>query len=76
MDYMLGIPSTNHENDRVFVVFDQFSTMAILVTCKKSITAEATTKLFFEQVWVHFGIPQIIISNRDSRFLNMFWSIV
>jgi hypothetical protein len=25
-------------------------------------------------VWVHFGIPQTIISYWDSRFLNTFWS--
>jgi hypothetical protein len=47
------------------VVVDRFSKMAILVAYKKSITAEATTNLFFEQVWVHFGIPQTIVSDRD-----------
>ena len=48
--------------------------MAIMAACKKNITAEATAKLFFEQVWVHFGIPQSIISYCDSRFLSAFWS--
>jgi hypothetical protein len=48
--------------------------MAILVACKKSITAKATAKLFFEQVWVHFGIPKTIVSDWDSRFLSTFWS--
>jgi hypothetical protein len=48
MDYMLGLPSIKRGNDCVFVVVDRFSKMAILVSCKKSITTEATTKLFFE----------------------------
>jgi hypothetical protein len=48
MDYMLGLPSTKWGNDCVFVVFDRFSKMAILVAWKKSITVEATAKLFFE----------------------------
>jgi hypothetical protein len=48
MDYMSGLPSTKRGNDCVFVVFDRFSKMAILVACKKSITAEATAKIFFE----------------------------
>jgi hypothetical protein len=48
MDYMLGLPSTKWGNDYVFVVVDCFSKMVILVACKKSITAEATAKLFFE----------------------------
>jgi hypothetical protein len=74
MDYMSGLPSTKQGNDFVFVVVDRFSKMAILVACKKSITAEAIAKLFFIRVWVHFGIPQTIVSNQDSQFLSTFWS--
>jgi hypothetical protein len=74
MDYMSGLPSTKQGNDCVFVVVDRFSKMAILTACKKNITVEATAKLFFEWVWVHFGIPQTIISYQDNRFLNTFWS--
>jgi hypothetical protein len=48
MDYMLGLPSTKRGNDYVFLVVDRFSKMAILVAYKKSITIEATAKLFFE----------------------------
>jgi hypothetical protein len=71
---MSGLPSTKRVNECVFVVVDCFSKMVILVAYKKSITTEATTKLFFERVWVHFGIPQNIVSNRDSQFLSTFWS--
>jgi hypothetical protein len=62
MDYMFDLPSTKHGNDCIFVVIDRFSKMAILTACKNNIKVEATTKLFFEYVWVHFGLPQIIIS--------------
>eukprot|EP00253_Pinus_taeda_P027765 PITA_27765 len=74
MDYMLGLTSTMHNNDCIFVVVDRFSKMAIMVACKKSISVDATAKLFIERVWVHFGIPQSIISDWDNRFLNAFWS--
>jgi hypothetical protein len=47
MDYMSGLPSTKQGNGYVFFVVDQFSKMAILVACKKSITVEVTAKLFF-----------------------------
>ena len=63
MDYMSRLRSTKHGNDYVFMVVDRFSKMEILAVCKKSITMEATTKLFFEWVWVHFRIPQSIISD-------------
>jgi hypothetical protein len=74
MDYMYGLPSTKKGNDCVFVFIDQFSKMAILTSYKKNITTIDISKLLFERVWVHFGIPQIIISDRDNRFLNTFWS--
>jgi hypothetical protein len=74
MDYMSGLSSTKKGNDCVFVVVDQFSKMAILTSCKKNITAENIVDLFLERVWVHFGIPRTIISDRDNRFLNTFWS--
>jgi hypothetical protein len=74
MDYMSVLSSTKWGNDFVFVVVDHFSKMAILATCKKSITMEATAKLLFKRVWVHFGIPQTIISDQDNRFLITFWS--
>ena len=55
------LPSTKHGNECIFVVDDQFSKMAILIACKKNIMAKAIAKLFFECVWVHFGLPQTII---------------
>jgi hypothetical protein len=80
MDYVSSLPSTKHDNDCVFVVVDRFSKMSIMMACKKNITTEATTKLLFEKVWVHFEIPQSIISDGDNRFLNTFrfslWSMM
>jgi hypothetical protein len=74
MDYMSGLSSTKQGNDCVFLVVDRFSKMAILIACKKNIIVADTVNLFFKQVWVHFWIPQTIISDRDNRFLNKFWS--
>lgn len=62
MDFISGLPSTKHGNDHIFVFVDQFSKMAILTACKKTIIAKAMTKLFLENFLVHFGNPQTIIS--------------
>lgn len=74
MDYVSGFPSTNHVNDYVFVVFYCFSKMAILTTCKKNVTMVDIVNIFFERVWVHFGIPNTIIFDQDNSFLSTFWS--
>ena len=71
---MSSLPSTKQGNDCVFVFVDRFLKMAILTACKKNIIVEDTAKLFFKRVWVHFGIPQTIISDQDNRFLDTIWS--
>lgn len=80
MDYMFGLPSTKHGNDCVFMIVDRFSEMTILMACKKSIIIEDIAKIFFEWIWVHFGIPQTFISNWDNKFLSTFglslWSVL
>jgi hypothetical protein len=74
MDYLSGFPSTKNGKYCVFVVIDQFSKMSILAPCKKSIIVEATTRIFFEHFWVHFGLRWTINLDRDIRFLSIFWS--
>jgi hypothetical protein len=48
--------------------------MCILMPCKKQVTTEQMAQMFFQNVWVHFGFPKSIISDRDSRFIGSFWS--
>ena len=74
MGYMLGLPSIKHGNDCFFFVMDRFFNMSMLIACKKSISVLAIANLFFEHVWLHFGLPRTIISDEDSRFLSNFWS--
>ena len=74
MDFMSGLPTTKHGHDCVYVVVDRFSKIAILLACRKAISAKETTQLFFEHVWVHFGLPKSIILDRDSQLLSKFWS--
>jgi hypothetical protein len=67
----LSMSKTGH--DYLYVVVDRFNKMCILMRCKKHVTVEQTTHMFFVNVWVHFG-SYIIISDRDSCLLGNFWS--
>ena len=74
MDFVGGLPMSRRGHDYLYVVVDRFSKMCILMPCKKQVTAEQAASLFFQHVWVHFGLPTSIISDRDSRFLGEFWT--
>ena len=72
MDFVGDLLITRKGHDYLFMVVDRFNKMCILMPCKKTINGQEATNLFFGQVWVHFGIPRSIISDKDTRFLNAF----
>eukprot|EP00253_Pinus_taeda_P030700 PITA_30700 len=75
MDFVGGLPKfRKQQHDYLYVVVDRFSKMCILMPCNKTITAEQTAELFFHHVWIYFGLPTSIISDRDSIFVGNFWS--
>jgi len=66
IDFLGGLPKSRKGHDYLYVIVGRFNKMCILIPCNKKITAEQTTKLFFQHVWVHFGLPTSIVPNRDS----------
>ena len=70
MDFMGGFPTTREGCNYQFVVVDMFNKMCILIPLKKTTKRQYATKMLFEKVWVHFGIPRSLILNKDTRFLN------
>ena len=74
MDFVGGLPMSRKGHDYLYIVVDRFRKMCILIACKKNITTEKTNNIFFQNVWIHFGLPTSIVSDRDSRFVGNFWS--
>jgi hypothetical protein len=75
MDFVGGLPMSRKNHDYLYVVVDRFSKMCILMSCMKQVTVDKMTQLFFQNVWVHFGLPKSIISDRDSRFVGSFFRV-
>ncbi len=72
MDFVGGFPLSWKGHDYLYVFVDRFNKMCILMPCKKKITTEQTTQLFFKFVWAHFGFPTSIVSDCDSRLVGNF----
>ena len=68
MDFIRGLPMSRKKHEYLFVLVD------ILMPHKKTITTKQTVEHYFQNVWVHFGFPTSIVSDRDSRFIMNFWS--
>ena len=73
MDFITQLPRTGRGHDSIFVVVDKLSKYTRLIPTTTTITAPATAALFIGEVYKFFGMPSVIISDRDSKFTSLFW---
>ena len=57
----------------IAVFVDRLTKMVHFVPCTKEITVEKYARLFIDHVFKLHGLPEVIISDRDPRFLSKFW---
>lgn len=76
MDFVVGLPRTKKQHNAIWVVVDRLTKMVHLVPIKDTISAEDLAYLFVEHVYRLHGLPEEIISDRDSKFTSVFWAEV
>ena len=76
MDFVTNLPITPAGNDSIWVVVDACLSSFIWKACKKTISAEGTSKLYERAVFRHHGVPKSIVSDRDFRFVSDFWQSI
>ena len=64
--------TTSERFDLVFKFFHRFSQYVTFIPYKATCTALDLARKFYDYIVCKFGMPQKIVSNRDSRFLSEF----
>ena len=68
MDFITDLPESNRYN-ALYVVVDHDLTKAIvLILCTKTIDVISIAKLYHDNVYQRFGLPNRIISDREPQF--------
>ena len=66
------LPVTYKGHDSVFVVVDRLSKMVHPEAINKTISAEGLAAVYADRGLRYHGVPQSIVSDRDTRFTSLF----
>ena len=75
MDFITGLPDINEFN-ALLVCIDNFGKLCRLILCmagENKLSAPAIAKLFFEHGVHLYGVPRVVLHDRDPRFTATFW---
>ena len=72
MDFMGPIPKSNNF-DYLLVVIDRLTSQVHLVLTTMTVATRGITWLILKEVVRLHGIPESIVSDRDTKFTSIFW---
>ena len=73
IDLITDLPVTSTGMDCICHIVCHFRKMSRVIVVPKSIDAKGIAKIFFKEIFPHYGLPAEIISDRDRRWNCQFW---
>lgn len=73
LDLIGPLPITARKNNAILTVVDRLSKTAVFIPTTMNVSAKGLAELFFNNVFRHYGLPSVLISDRDPRFTSNFW---
>ena len=71
-DLITDLPESEGKT-AITVFVDRLTKMIHMVPCTKEVIASQYARLFVDNVFRLHGMPEVIISHRDPRFVSEFW---
>ena len=72
IDHVTGVPKTANKHNAVAVFVDELTEYVILGPCSKESSGADWAYMFIDNVYVHFGLPEHILSDRGTQFTGLF----
>jgi len=73
MDFIVGLPKSEGYR-KIWVIVDRFSKMAHFIPLKTEEHIKKLALTFVKEIWRLHGLPESIVSDRDTRFTSKFWT--
>ena len=72
IDFVTGLPRTSNNHDSVWVVVDRLTKSAHFIPVRVTYSMDQLAELYVKEIVRLHGVPQSIVSDRDSRFTSKF----
>ena len=72
MDFIVGLPKSEGYT-KIWVIVDRFSKMAHFIPLRTEEHIKELALIFLKEIWCLHGLPESIISDRDTQFTSKFW---
>ncbi|GKF68734.1 putative reverse transcriptase domain-containing protein [Tanacetum coccineum] len=73
MDFVTKLQKTASGQDMIWVIVDRLTKSAHFLPTKENDSMEKLTRQYLKEVVSRHGVPVLIISDRDGRFVSQFW---
>ena len=73
VDFITALPESEGFT-QIIVVVDRFSKMAHFVALQENATAKDCAQAFLKEIWKLHGLPEDIVSDRDTKWTGEFWN--
>jgi hypothetical protein len=72
MDFITHLPDSKGY-DAILVVVCRLTKFRHIIPCKGTCNAEELARLYRDNVWKLYGLPDSIVSDRGTQFVSAFW---
>ena len=72
MDFITDLPPDPKGNTSIYVFVDKLTKMVRFVPCTATIDSVGAAEIFFNTIVCSYGVPLIVVSDRDPKFTSSF----
>ncbi|GJT40041.1 putative reverse transcriptase domain-containing protein [Tanacetum coccineum] len=76
MDFVTKLPRTSSGHDTIWVIMDRLTKSAHFLPMREDYKMDRLARLYLNEIVARHGVPILIISDRDSRFMSSYHSSV
>jgi hypothetical protein len=72
LDLIIDLPPSQGYDSILTIMDHDVTKAALFFPCRQTIMGEGVAMIYAQHVFPHYGLPQKVISDRDTRFTSRF----